>query len=149
MKTPLPTPLELITLSAELLPFPADELEVILKPAQDPPSLGSPSSTVGECQLLSYGTEVKLQVSLGRVEKIRSDTYRQAGGELANWLIKNKPAKVGLAEGLFDGLPEAGFAPFLEGLILGGFRFNRRKKIDDTLQPVQLIIRTSGFFGRS
>ncbi len=74
------------------------------------------------------GKSPRLVVCLGAKEKLRTDTFRCAGGLLAKWLAKHEVARAGvdLAEGPVAE-DESRVAAFLEGLHLGAFRFDRRK----------------------
>ena len=80
-------------------------------------------------------------VSLGKKDKCTADTYRQAGGGLARWLVKSSVTSANLD---FDPVLESGVLgagpAFLEGLLLGSYQFNRHKKIDEALQRIELSV---------
>lgn len=85
---------------------------------------------LGEVHAVS-GLDAKspaLVVCLGPKEKLRTDTFRCAGGMLAKWFAKHDVARAGvdLAAGPVAE-DESRVAAFLEGLYLGAFRFDRRK----------------------
>lgn len=129
-------PASLITIT----PAPAgaipDALSVTFQPAPEKPALGQPGLTAGDVTLTSPSTAV---VSLGKAEKISSETIRQTGGLLARWLLQNHVSSVNIdAAPLVD---HDGVLALTEGLYLGAFRFNRYKKSDndETCVAVNLI----------
>ena len=98
---------------------------------------------VGETFIQQTNGQKTLVISLGETAKWKSDTFRQAGGAAAKWLLQNK---IELAE--LNGtslskfqLPDAVSALF-EGLLLGAFQFTTYKSDDKPAPTPKVQIRT-------
>ena len=112
-------------------------------PANENPAPGSPGKVVGETFIQQTNGQKTLVVSLGEAAKWKSDTFRQAGGAAAKWLLQNK---IELAE--LNGtslykfqLPDAVSALF-EGFKLGAFQFTTYKSDDKPAPTPKVQIRT-------
>jgi leucyl aminopeptidase len=81
----------------------------------------------------------ELLVSVGKPEKIILDTYRQAGGKVADWLVKHPVRQANLDTGQIG---SAELAAFCEGVLLNAFRFERYKQ-KDPVEPCTLMIRAA------
>ncbi len=112
-------------------------------PATPQPTPGLPGKAVGETFLQQSPEQKTLVVSLGEATKWSADTFRQAGGAAAKWILQNKVelAEVqGVSLSRFQ-LPDAISALF-EGFLLGAFQFNKYKT-EEKPSPVPAIqIRT-------
>jgi len=131
------TPKTPITLKAENLPIPpqATLIQLIAVPDE-----GLPGETVGPAGEISTALEdgrKVVRVSLGKAAKIKSDIYRQAGGKLADWLLRHPIPQTWLETEPFS---HEDLASFCEGLLLNAYRFDRYKKKDteDIQQTVTL-----------
>ncbi len=133
-----------IELSAGEAPFSENELIVELTTAPDKPGLGLAGINVGEVLFLPVDkTPGKILVSLGKAEKLTSEKFRQAGGELAKWLLKNHVNWAAIQNESFSTwMISDAFEAFLEGLLLGSFRFDRHKK-NDKPEMVHFTVRTA------
>jgi len=75
---------------------------------------------------------VVAQVSLGAPEKLTSEVLRRVGGAISRWLVKNEVTSAGLdLSGLDEFKLGDPISPLCEGLLLGGFRFDRHKSSPD------------------
>lgn len=111
----------------------AGRLTVVFQPAPDKSAAGEPGKSVGDILFLrATDGNPSLTVSLGKREKIKADTFRQAGGALASWLINQNVSEAQFeAAGLSKFGIEQAFSALCEGLLLGAFRFGRYKSADD------------------
>jgi len=116
-----------VALQPASLPTPAGELEIRLQSSMDQPDNGIPAGPVGDVSLVIGTGQPVLMVSLGKAEKIILDTYRQAGGKLADWLVKHPTRQASLDA---EPIGSAELAAFCEGLLLNAFRFERYKQKD-------------------
>ena len=134
------TPKLHLILNAADLPAPANEAVIQLLPAPEMPTLTGPQGQTGEVNLVIEAGIPVLYVSLGKADKIITDTYRQAGGKLADWLLKHPISQVGIDA---DQLGKDELAAFGEGLLLGAFRFERYKKLEKSAAPFTTTMRSA------
>ena len=134
------TPKLHLILNAADLPAPANEAVIQLLPAPEMPTLTGPQGQTGEVNLVIEAGIPVLYVSLGKADKIITDTYRQAGGKLADWLLKHPISQVGIDA---DQLGKDELAAFGEGLLLGAFRFERYKKPEKSAVPCTITVRST------
>ena len=59
-------------------------------PLVEPAAPGQPGKSVGEVFIHSANGGQKILVSLGDPKKLKTDTFRQAGGAAAKWMIQLK-----------------------------------------------------------
>ncbi len=134
------TPKLPLTLNTADLPAPADEAAIRLLPTPEVATLTGPQGQTGEVNLVIENDKPMLFVSLGKAEKIITDTYRQAGGKLADWLLKHPISQLGIDA---DQVGGAELAAFSEGLLLGAFRFERYKKPEKSAVPCTITVRST------
>jgi len=119
------------------------ELHISPLPALHPPDINHPGPQAGDSLLVTgMGETPRLLVSLGPGEALSAEAIRQAGGMGARWLIQHGAPSAGLAPNALDGLGVAGaLEAFCEGLLLGGFCFERYKSAqrDRKAASVQLL----------
>lgn len=118
-----------------------DFLEIELLSAPEKPSPGLPGKQTGDLLVIKESDQKKIQVSLGKKEKITLDTFRQAGGSLGKWLRQSGAENAGFnADSLsrFD-LPGT-LGAFLEGVLFGSYSFSLHKKKETNLPNVTLYI---------
>jgi len=128
-----------VLLQPASLHVPDGELVIRIQPAVDQPLNGIPSGTVGEVNLVIEAGKPQLLVSLGKPEKIILDTYRQAGGKLADWLVKHPTRQASLDA---DQISAAELTAFCEGVLLNAFRFERYKQ-NDAVDPCTILVRAA------
>lgn len=117
-------------------------LSVVLAPAVEPPAPGQPGKQAGEIVLHQSAAAQSVVVSLGKKEKLSPEIFRQAGGSLAKWLKAVSAPEVDLELAQFSSLAQPGaLVAFLEGILLGGYQFLRRKKQEDSLPHTTLYLR--------
>jgi len=109
------------------LPMPAGELVIRFHSAAEQPASGITAGPIGEVSLVIEDGQPVLLVSLGKPEKLIIDTYRQAGGKLADWLVKHPTRQASLDAELIG---NEELASFCEGVLLNAFRFERYKQKD-------------------
>jgi leucyl aminopeptidase len=115
-------------------------------PATEAPAPGLPGKTVGEPFFQQTANQKTLSISLGEPSKWKSDTFRQAGGAAAKWLLQNKIEIAelnGISLAKFQ-LPDAIPALF-EGFLLGAFQFTNYKSEDKPSTAPLVQIRTEDF----
>ena len=116
-------------------------LEIQLRFVDETPQLGDPGKSVGDFLIQNTTGKSNLIVSLGQKEKATPDTFRKAGGSIGKWL---QSGPVNQADLTIDVSimtdPPAEIAALLEGIRLGGYKFDRYKKQDKSYQPVTLFI---------
>ena len=115
-------------------------------PASEAPAPGLPGKTVGEPFFQQTANQKTLSISLGEASKWKSDTFRQAGGAAAKWLLQNKIEIAelnGISLAKFQ-LPDAIPALF-EGFLLGAFQFTNYKSEDKPSTAPLVQIRTEDF----
>jgi len=112
-------------------------------PANENPAPGSPGKVVGETFIKQTNGQKTLVVSLGEAAKWKSETFRQAGGAAAKWLLQNKIeiAELNGASLSKFQMPDAISALF-EGLHLGAFQFTTYKSDDKSTSAPKVQIRT-------
>ena len=140
MSAAFTTPKSPLSLATTTQPAAADEPLVRLLPAPETLSITGPQDQVGEVNLVIEAGKPMLFVSLGKAEKIIPGTYRQAGGKLANWLLKHPANQLGLDA---DALGEIELSAFCEGLLLGAFRFDRYKKPEKSTELCMVNVRSA------
>lgn len=125
------------------------EGELLVSPitVDDSKQTDKPAKDVGDILLVERHDEksdkpvYEALLSLGEEEKITSEIVRQAGGRLANWLIKREHKSVGINIKNLNNLDETGaLKGFCEGLLLGSFRFDRHKSKDTDLHATDVKI---------
>ncbi len=127
-----------ILIHFEIPKAPVSSPRIIYAFASTAAGFGQPAKQVGE---VIIGGSNELIVSLGAQEKANIETYRIAGGSLANWLIAHKLTDAQLeAPDLTDTKESQSFFALLEGIRLASFRFERRKKVDDPAGPITIHI---------
>jgi leucyl aminopeptidase len=120
-------------------------LSVFPEVADEGQQLGKPAKQVGDIILLSE-KDVKLLVSLGVQEELSTNRIRKAGMAVASWLDNRQTPDVGLNAADLDSLGlKNGLEAFLEGLLLGSFRYHRFKsKAENSDQrALKVLINTS------
>ena len=106
--------------------------------APEKPAVNMPNKSVGD---ILY-TDNQVIVSLGdSANKISAETFRKAGGSLAKWLVQHNVAEINLYPDEISSyqIPNA-IPAFYEGLLLGAFQFERYKKIEASVTPVQVWV---------
>jgi leucyl aminopeptidase len=128
----------LIYIHFELLKKSLDVPIVTFAFAATTAGFAKPAKQVGE---VIVSGEKELIVSLGNKDKSDLETYRTAGGSLANWLLVHKIDAVQMELPALETSEstETLFA-LMEGLRLGSFRFERRKKVEDPVKPVTVYL---------
>jgi leucyl aminopeptidase len=98
----------------------SNALQITLQPGQKVGDLQHIENSLGEMRLILF---------LGPTENCTPEKLRQTGGHLANWLVDHK--EIGNAILDLSSLAELeiseGYQAFFEGILLGGFRFDRHK----------------------
>lgn len=117
-------------------------ITIDLRHATEQPTPGQPGKQVGEIFFTTLvGASPMLIVSLGSADKVMPEIYRQAGGTLASYLLKNKVTDSQIALDLFKGgADSAELKAFLEGLLLGEFRFARYKNNSEDSAAVTISL---------
>ncbi len=133
------TPKLPLTLNTADLPAPVDEPVIRLLSAPEVPTFTGPHGQIGEVNLVIEAGKSVVFVSLGKADKIIPDTYRQAGGKLADWLLKHPISQVGIDA---DQLGEIELAAFCEGLLLNAFRFERYKAPEKSVGSCTINVRS-------
>jgi len=129
-----------IQLKTGLLPAPESEPEIQLLPANTTADLENPGVKVGDVNLVRIESQMKVVVSLGNPSKINPDTYRQAGGRLADWLSKRNIPQLGVEA---DHLSQTDLFAFCEGLLLGAYKFGSYKKPESEPLLTEVVIRSN------
>ncbi len=120
---------------------PPAELEVTLIIPSDPPKLDEPTS-LGECMLSRKDGKDCLIVSLGKPDKVNLETYRKAGGSIGKWLVNHPVKSVDFTTSwLYENSNFDALNALLEGILLGGYRFERYKQNHSTHSPIPLFFR--------
>ncbi len=118
------------------------ELEVSLIFAPDSPKLGEPA-TAGESLFLQDHGKSRLVVSLGKQEKINQETYRKVGGSIGKWLINHPVQSVELSvPWLYEENNLDSLYALLEGILLGGYQFQRYKQNNEPEKVISVFLRT-------
>lgn len=114
-------------------------------PLVEPAAPGQPGKSVGEVFIHSANGGQKILVSLGDPKKLKTDTFRQAGGAAAKWMIQNQIAAVDLASDNLDRIEIPGaVSALIEGLFLGGFQFLSYKTPEEKTSKTPIVqIRTT------
>jgi len=138
MDLPLSNPT--IQIKTGPLPAPESEPEIQLLPANTTADLENPGVKAGDVHLVRKESQTRVVVSLGNPSKIIPDTYRQAGGRLAEWLSKRNIPQLGLDA---DQLSNTDLFSFCEGLLLGAYKFGSYKKPESEPSPAKVVIRAT------
>lgn len=124
----------------------AGRMIVQFQPAPEKPAAGEPGMTAGDALLTQpAGGTPAVMVSLGKRDKINVEAFRRAGGGLIKWLVGNNVSEAQIeADALAHfGVQDAAMY-LVEGLLLGGFRFNRYKSGAGEKTVPTVYITTSG-----
>ncbi len=140
VKPPLPIHYLVVPASHPLSPL---SIDLVTAPAKPQPGLPGPQ--VGDITLIKFNARLAALVSLGKSQEIIVDTYRQAGGLAGKWLRGSGASEVDfeISPQDYAAAPET-LQAFLEGLVLGAYRFNRYKKDAPPEEPVKVYLRTDG-----
>ena len=132
-----------IKLEVALNSNPMSPLSIVLLVAPETPALGSPGKQVGDFILKQTGKTMQVLVSLGKNDRIISDSYRTAGGAVGKWLLNSGAAEVDfeVSHADFEADPDS-LQAFLEGLLLGAYQFNHYKKEKGSGNPISVFLRT-------
>ncbi len=124
---------------------PPSPLGIDLATAPGQPEPGLPGQQVGELALVKSGGRTTALVSLGKTQEIVTDTFRQAGGLAGKWLRSSGASEVDFEVSSQDFEASPGtLQAFLEGLVLGAYRFSRYKKDVPVEKQVKVYLRTDG-----
>jgi leucyl aminopeptidase len=116
-------------------------LEIQLRFVAETPQLNNPGKSVGDVLLQNANGKATLIVSLGQKEKAAPDTFRKAGGAVGKWLESGPVSQADLSiDGSILSDPQAEIPALLEGIRLGGYKFERYKKQDEVHPPVIVYI---------
>lgn len=116
-------------------------LSIQLQPAPQSPAPGLPGKQAGDVILLKQTDSQVILVSLGKAEKLSPEVFRQAGGNLVKWLRSAGAEEAGLDVAQFAAFSVQGALPaFLEGLLLGGFQFLRRKSAEEPVKTITISL---------
>jgi leucyl aminopeptidase len=121
-----------------------------LATAPETPQPGSAGKQVGEITLIEKASETyQVVVSLGEPDKIKTETWRQAGGSIARWLKRSGVVRADLPFSAFEteGDRFDAFTAFIEGLFLGAFEFTRYKKSNGNDPQEDVFIYVTGASG--
>ncbi len=97
-------------------------------------SIGALSDEAGRIAHSSRGGRVQriAAISLGDRDRLDNATLRRAGAAAASWLVGERVAAASLwIDGLSATDAEDAVAEFALGLLLGAYRFNEHRKLDD------------------
>ncbi len=108
-------------------PVNAVRVDLVLSPEKPSPLV--PGGNVGDFVLKQSNDSLELLVSLGKGDHIVADTYRQAGGSVGKWLSQSGATAVdfNVFTSEFEADP-AVLQAFLEGVLLGAYKFTAYKK---------------------
>jgi len=111
-------------------------IRISLAAAPEEVTLTSAGKDVGEVRF--NPTDQTATLSVGAKDKITLETFRRAGGSLANWIAKNKVAEAAIDPASFSGFgpaPDQIAFALAEGLLLGSFRFDKHKSKTEEPTP--------------
>lgn len=98
----------------------------VVAPAELAP--GALGRKAGETWLAAAGGETELRVSLGPLDQLSRETLRRAGGLAARWLVEHETPAAGVIAAALQGIGlEGALEAFVEGLLLGAYRFDRHR----------------------
>lgn len=118
---------------------PSAALSIQLKPAPETPAPGLPGKQAGDVLLIGQEKTQTVLVSLGKQVKLTPEIFRQAGGGLVKWLRSAGAEEADLDAGQFTAFNVQGALPaFLEGILLGGFQFLRRKSTEEPVKTITI-----------
>ncbi len=116
---------------------PAEGLKVSFRFSVEKPTLQDPGASAGE---ITYLAPDNLLVSLGKKEKLTADTLRQAGGGLVRWLLARHVQFALVQPEIPDTvLTDEHLTALMEGCLLGSYRFNRYKKVEDHADTCEIV----------
>ncbi|HEY9077207.1 MAG TPA: leucyl aminopeptidase [Anaerolineaceae bacterium] len=138
-------PNEPIKLIVKELTLPPIDWTLEIAFSQDGMSSLSPSRSAGDVLLVSKdGGSGKLIVSLGKQEKCTGEVLRLAGGSFAKWILQHGLRQIEIDEQVFSPLPDpTAIEAFLTGILLGAFRYDRLKKVDETLPETTIFVQST------
>ena len=120
-------------------PESSSPLNIRLEPAPETPAAGQPGQQVGDTLLRTLpGSQMELVVSLGSQPKRTPETFRQAGGAAARWLVQYIAAESRVDVQQFAAPAE--LCAFCEGLSLGAYRFDRYKSDQKPASAVHVCL---------
>jgi len=132
---------EFVTLRVAQPGLPPAALSIQLQPAPETPAPGLPGKLAGDVILLKHADTQTALVSLGKPEKLTPEVFRQAGGGLVKWLRAAGAVEASLDAAQFSAYPVQGALPaFLEGVLMGGFQFLRRKSAEEPVKTITLKV---------
>jgi leucyl aminopeptidase len=120
-------------------------LSVVFQPSTSKPSPSAPGKAIGDLLLVNQenGTQ-KVIVSLGSIEKINPDSYRQAGGLFARWCRQTHAGLVDLDVSQFYTMDFSNsLFPLCEGLLLGAYYFDQYKTTNNEPAEVTIVLRNT------
>ncbi len=108
-------------------------------------TLGSPGKEAGDIRLVESSTTTdgpwKALVSLGPPDKINAETLRKVGAACARWLSKNEISSAAIDPAGLENLPvKDSLTHFMEGLMLGSYRFDKHKSQPSEQKPLMVDI---------
>ncbi len=121
------------------------QLSLDLAAAPFKPEPGLPGQQVGDISLIKSGSQMIVLISLGKSQEIIPDTYRQAGGLAGKWLRGSGASEVDfeVSPQDFAAAPDT-LQAFLEGILLGAYRFTRYKKDLPADRLMKVYLRADG-----
>lgn len=121
---------------------PPAELEISFIFSSNSPKLDEPA-TLGECLFLQDNGKNRLVVSLGNKEKVNQETFRKAGGSIGKWLISHPVKSADIRElWLYEENNLDALYALLEGILLGGYQFQRYKQNGEPQKTISVFLRT-------
>lgn len=122
---------------------PSSPVSIDLVTAPSRPEPGLPGKQVGDITFIQSSGHYTALISLGSSEEIIPDTYRQAGGKAGKWLRESGAVAVDfdISNEDFEADPGA-LQAFLEGLVLGAYRFSLYKKDTEPTKQIKIYLRT-------
>ena len=117
------------------------QLEIQLRFVAETPQLGDPGKSIGDIIIHNATERAALIISLGQKEKANPETFRKAGGAIGKWLQSGPVNQVDLTldVSIFSN-PQAEIPALLEGIRLGGYKFERYIKKDESHHPVTVFL---------
>lgn len=118
---------------------------IFLTPAGDALAPERPGKEAGDVRLVPADGKSQVLVSVGSKDKLALEMFRRAGGGLVRWMIKNEAGLAALDVSSLDAFEVKGsLEAFLEGLLLGAYRFDLHKSKREEKLPVQLDLLVEG-----
>ncbi len=120
------------------------KLTIRLRYAPENPTLGDPGKNPGDLTLEQNAGDYTLQVSLGLEKKAGSNTFRTAGGAIGKWLLSGHSDQAELPVDEINTLNfEDALQALLEGIVLGGYSFDRHKSKNETPSAKTINLRAA------